>query len=80
MWEESLCFFKSDFAEKVASQELQTKNEAANSKLRQMVKDQNEAEQKKIQSQEIQAMIEKQTQEIVIKKKDVMADLDQVDN
>lgn len=64
----------------VKSQELQTKNEAANSKLRQMVKDQNEAEQKKIQSQEIQAMIEKQTQEIVIKKKDVMADLDQVDN
>ncbi len=63
----------------VKSQELQTKNEAANSKLRQMVKDQNEAEQKKIQSQEIQAMIEKQTHEIAIKKKDVMADLDQVE-
>jgi dynein heavy chain 1 len=44
-----------------------------------MVKDQNEAEQKKIQSQEIQAMIEKQTFEIAIKKKDVMADLDQVE-
>ncbi|EFX79940.1 hypothetical protein DAPPUDRAFT_244076 [Daphnia pulex] len=62
----------------VKSQELQTKNEAANSKLRQMVKDQNEAEQKKIQSQEIQAMI-KQTYNIAIKKKDVMADLDQVE-
>lgn len=59
--------------------ELQTKNDAANSKLRQMVKDQNEAEQKKIQSQEIHAMIEKQTHEIAIKKKDVMADLDQVE-
>lgn len=63
----------------VKSQELQTKNEAANMKLRQMVKDQNEAEQKKIQSQEIQAMIEKQTAEIALKKKDVMADLDQVE-
>ena len=62
----------------VKSVELQTKNDAANSKLRQMVKDQNEAEQKKIQSQEIQTMIDKQTQEIAIKKKDVMADLDQV--
>ncbi len=63
----------------VKSQELQTKNEAANMKLRQMVKDQNEAEQKKIQSQEIQTMIEKQTAEIALKKKDVMADLDQVE-
>ena len=63
----------------VKSQELQAKNEAANAKLRQMVKDQNEAEQKKIQSQEIQAMLDRQTQEIAIKKKDVMADLDKVE-
>ena len=63
----------------VKSQELQAKNDAANVKLKQMVKDQNEAEQKKIQSQEIQAMIEKQTQEIAIKKKDVMTDLDKVE-
>lgn len=35
-------------------QELQAKNEAANAKLRQMVKDQQEAEKKKVESQEIQ--------------------------
>ncbi len=62
----------------VKSQELRAKNEAANAKLRQMVKDQNEAEQKKIQSQEIQAMLVRQTEEIAIKKKDVMGELDQV--
>ena len=44
-----------------------------------MVKDQNEVKQKEIQSQEIQASLEKKTQAIAIKKKDVMADLDQVE-
>lgn len=38
-------------------QELQAKNEAANAKLRQMVKDQQEAEKKKVESQEIQVWI-----------------------
>lgn len=39
------------------SQELHAKNEAANAKLKQMVKDQQEAEKKKVQSQEIQAAL-----------------------
>lgn len=38
----------------ISLQELQAKNEAANAKLRQMVKDQQEAEKKKVESQEIQ--------------------------
>ena len=63
----------------VKSQELRTKNDAANTKLCQMVKDQNEAEQKKIQNQEIQAVLEQQTVAINTKKKDVMQDLDQVE-
>ncbi|XP_071563492.1 dynein heavy chain, cytoplasmic-like [Temnothorax nylanderi] len=40
----------------IKSQELQAKNEAANAKLKQMVKDQQEAEKKKVQSQEIQQL------------------------
>ncbi|XP_046993439.1 dynein heavy chain, cytoplasmic isoform X2 [Schistocerca americana] len=63
----------------VKSQELQAKNEAANAKLRQMVKDQQEAEKKKVQSQEIQAELEIQTVKIAQKREDVMADLAQVE-
>ncbi|KAI8434184.1 hypothetical protein MSG28_012298 [Choristoneura fumiferana] len=63
----------------VKSQELQAKNEAANAKLRQMVKDQQEAEKKKVESQEIQVALEKQTKEIEAKRRDVMADLAQVE-
>nr|XP_018911901.1 PREDICTED: dynein heavy chain, cytoplasmic [Bemisia tabaci] len=63
----------------VKSRELQAKNEAANAKLKQMVKDQQEAEQKKVQSQEIQSEIEKQTVEIAQKREFVMADLAQVE-
>ena len=63
----------------VKSQELQAKNEAANAKLRQMVKDQQEAEKKKVQSQEIQAELEIQTVKIGQKREDVMADLAQVE-
>jgi dynein heavy chain 1, cytosolic len=59
----------------VKSQELTAKNDAANAKLKQMVKDQQEAEQKKVQSQEIQAALEIQTVQITQKKQDVMADL-----
>ncbi|XP_077296363.1 dynein heavy chain, cytoplasmic isoform X2 [Arctopsyche grandis] len=59
----------------VKSQELQQKNEAANAKLRQMVKDQQEAEKKKVESQEIQVALSKQTIHIEAKRKDVMADL-----
>lgn len=63
----------------VKSQELQAKNEAANSKLKQMFKDQNEAEVKKIQSQEIQLQLAEQTIKIEEKRKFVMADLAQVE-
>ncbi|XP_045484392.1 dynein heavy chain, cytoplasmic isoform X1 [Pieris rapae] len=63
----------------VKSQELHAKNEAANAKLKQMVKDQQEAEKKKVESQEIQVALEKQTKEIEEKRKDVMADLAQVE-
>ena len=60
-------------------QELQAKNEAANAKLRQMVKDQQEAEKKKVQSQEIQSQIEKQKVQIAQKREFVMADLAKVE-
>ena len=63
----------------VCLQELQAKNEAANAKLKQMVKDQQEAEKKKVQSQEIQAEIEKQTVQIGEKRKGVVEDLAQVE-
>jgi CHASE3 domain sensor protein len=60
-------------------QELQAKNEAANAKLRQMVKDQQEAEKKKVQSQEIQLQLSEQTIHIEQKRQEVMADLAQVE-
>lgn len=63
----------------VKSQELQAKNEAANAKLKQMFKDQQEAEKKKIQSQEIQVQLADQTVKIEEKRKFVMADLAQVE-
>lgn len=63
----------------VKSQELQAKNEAANAKLKQMFKDQQEAEKKKIQSQEIQIQLAEQTVKIEEKRKYVMADLAQVE-
>lgn len=63
----------------VKSQELQAKNEAANAKLKQMVKDQQEAEKKKVQSQEIQQQLAEQTVHIEQKRTEVMADLDQVE-
>lgn len=63
----------------VKSQELQAKNDAANAKLRQMVKDQQEAEKKKVQSQEIQQQLAIQTVAINQKRDDVMADLAQVE-
>ncbi|XP_057661058.1 dynein heavy chain, cytoplasmic isoform X2 [Diorhabda carinulata] len=63
----------------VKSQELQAKNEAANAKLKQMVKDQQEAEKKKVQSQEIQQQLAEQTIHIQQKRSEVMADLEQVE-
>lgn len=58
---------------------MHAKNEAANAKLRQMVKDQQEAEKKKVQSQEIQQQLAIQTVAIDQKREDVMADLAQVE-
>lgn len=63
----------------VKSIELNEKNEAANAKLRQIVKDQHEAEKKKVQSEEIQAALEIQTVQIAQKREDVMVDLAQVE-
>lgn len=60
-------------------QELQAKNDAANAKLKQMVKDQQEAEKKKVQSQEIQQQLAVQTVHIEQKRQEVMADLAQVE-
>lgn len=44
-----------------------------------MMKDQQEAEKKKVQSQEIQVALSKQTVQIEEKRKDVMADLEKVE-
>lgn len=63
----------------VKKQELQAKNEAANAKLKQMFKDQQEAENKKKQSQELQNKLAEQTVKIEEKRKYVMADLAQVE-
>ncbi|XP_061172861.1 cytoplasmic dynein 1 heavy chain 1-like isoform X1 [Saccostrea echinata] len=59
--------------------ELEEKNAAANAKLKQMVKDQQEAEAKKVMSQEIQTALMAQTKVIDEKKLDVKADLAQVE-
>merc|ERR1719495_1636379 len=63
----------------VKSSELQAKNEEANEKLKQMVKDQQEAEKQKQQSIEISILVEKQTKEIAIKRTEVMRDLERVE-
>ena len=60
-------------------QELEVKNEAANAKLRQMVEDQQKAEDQKVQSQIIQKELTKQMQDIKEKTQEVMADLSQVE-
>ncbi len=62
----------------VKSAELQAKNNEANDKLKQMVKDQQEAEKQKQQSQEIRKLVEQQTKEIAAKRTEVMADLEKV--
>ncbi|XP_078314970.1 cytoplasmic dynein 1 heavy chain 1-like isoform X1 [Crassostrea virginica] len=59
--------------------ELEDKNAAANAKLKQMVKDQQEAEAKKVMSQDIQTAIMAQTKVIDEKQHDVKADLAQVE-
>lgn len=54
---------------------MQAKNDAANAKLKEMLKDQQEAEKKKVQSQEIQQQLAEQIVHIEQKRTEVMADL-----
>lgn len=60
------------------SNDLEAKNQAANAKLKEMLKDQQEAEREKVKSQELQLMLKKQETEIAEKTAAVMADLAQV--
>uniref|UniRef100_A0A8C1TYY4 Cytoplasmic dynein 1 heavy chain 1 n=1 Tax=Cyprinus carpio TaxID=7962 RepID=A0A8C1TYY4_CYPCA len=64
---------------RIKSQELEVKNAAANDKLKKMVKDQQEAEKKKVMSQEIQEAVYKQQEVIKDKQLSVKQDLDQVE-
>ncbi|XP_069493861.1 cytoplasmic dynein 1 heavy chain 1 [Ambystoma mexicanum] len=64
---------------RIKSQELEVKNAAANDKLKKMVKDQQEAEKKKVMSQEIQEQLHKQQAIIADKQMSVKEDLDQVE-
>lgn len=63
----------------VKKNELEQKNTLANQKLKQMVKDQQEAEKKKVTSQEIQEMLQVQNKDIAQKKKIVLGDLSKVE-
>lgn len=80
--ENFITFFQVEEMQKslaIKSQELHAKNEAANAKLKQMFSDQQEAEKKKVQSQEIQQQLAQQTIKIEEKRKSVMADLAKVE-
>ncbi|CAF0789670.1 unnamed protein product [Didymodactylos carnosus] len=59
--------------------ELNNKNEEANLKLKQMVTDQQEAEKKRISSQELQVVLVVQQEQIVKKRATVMEDLNKVE-
>ena len=59
--------------------ELQSKNDAANAKLKQMVKDQQEAERQKVAGQELQEALETQKKAIKIKREDVLEELSGVE-
>ena len=59
--------------------ELEKKNNEANSKLKQMVIDQQEAEKTKLDSQELQKVLAVQTEEIEVKRNCVMNDLSRVE-
>lgn len=61
------------------SQELEAKNALANQKLKQMLKDQQEAEKKRVTSTELQVDLNKQTLIINEKKKEVLTELAQVE-
>ena len=59
--------------------ELERKNDEANSKLRQMIIDQQEAEKTKLDSQELQKVLLVQNEQIVLKRTSVMNDLARVE-
>ncbi|CAF4132742.1 unnamed protein product, partial [Rotaria sp. Silwood2] len=59
--------------------ELEQKNTAANLKLKEMIKDQQEAEKQKITSQELQTRLQEQLKEIAINKKQVTSQLENVE-
>ena len=61
------------------SNELESKNAAANAKLKEMLKDQQEAEKQKERSQQIQVQLKKQEDVIAVKRASVMEDLAQVE-
>ncbi|XP_065684969.1 cytoplasmic dynein 1 heavy chain 1 isoform X1 [Hydra vulgaris] len=61
------------------SQELEAKNALANQKLKQMVKDQQEAEKKRVTSTELQSDLMLQTEQINIKKELIMTELAEVE-
>ncbi|CAM9594499.1 unnamed protein product [Lampetra planeri] len=63
----------------IKSQELEAKNAAANDKLKKMVIGQQEAEKKKVMSQEIQESLLRQNEVIAEKQKSVCEDLEQVE-
>ena len=60
-------------------QELEAKNTLANQKLKQMVKDQQEAEKKRVTSTELQADLQKQTDLINEKKAHIVNELAEVE-
>ncbi|XP_078590507.1 cytoplasmic dynein 1 heavy chain 1-like isoform X1 [Branchiostoma floridae x Branchiostoma japonicum] len=63
----------------VKKQELEAKNNLANAKLKEMVKDQQEAERKKVMSIEIQEKLKTQLEQIKVKRAYVMEDLAKVE-
>lgn len=63
----------------IKKNELEQKNTLANQKLKQMVKDQQEAEKKKVASQEIQEMLLVQNKNVAQKKEIVLGDLSKVE-
>ena len=63
----------------IKKNELEQKNALANQKLKEMVKDQQEAEKRKVTSQEIQEQLRVQTQSIKSKREVVLGDLAKVE-
>ena len=63
----------------IKKNELEKKNALANQKLKQMVKDQQEAEKKKLASQDIQEMLQVQNRDVAQKKELVLGDLSKVE-